>query len=82
MSTVAHNLDDDNDLIGCEWFASEREMSNAMKVMMSNGWTPGLDGLMSVTLDGVRCIARPIKIKGNLEKTGIGIWRVSDEDEI
>lgn len=82
MSTcVAHDLNNDNDLIHCDWFGSEEEMSAALKTMTANGWIPGEHGLVSVTEHGVRCVARPMKIKGNLVNTGIGIWRMSDEGE-
>ena len=81
MAEVAHDLGNDNDLIHCMWFDNEEQVTSHLKTMACNGWIAGNTGLLSVTENGVRCVARPMKIKGRQENTGIGIWRLSDEGE-
>ncbi len=81
MAEVAHDLKLDNDLISCQWFSNDNEVTQALNTMLRNGWTPGRDGLMSVNENGNRCIAKPMKIYEKLARTGICIWKLSDIDE-
>ena len=80
-ATIAHNLKTDDNLIGCEWFPAEDDVFACLRGMQEAGWYVTRHGLESVDEQGQRCIARPVKIKGNDWFSGVATWRVSDDDQ-
>ena len=75
MSTiVAHDLNRDDSFIRAIWLRNKNEVIEQMRLMMKDGWIVSVDGLISTGDDGV-IIARPLKVKGNTQTTGLGIFK-------
>jgi len=75
------DVNSDNDFLSAEWFDNTDQVFSCMSKMIKTGWDVTAQGLMSYDEIGF-IVARPIKIKGKLNYTGVGLWRISDYDVI
>ena len=75
MAEVAHDLNEDKSFISAVWLGNKLEVVNHLARMMEEGWEVTIDGLISESPEHGTIIARPLKIKGNNESTGVGIFK-------
>lgn len=79
MSTVvAHDLNQDKSFVKAVWLGSKKEVLAHLQQMMLDGWEVTIDGLISESPEHGTVIARPLKKKGNLESTGVGIFKFNN----
>ena len=77
MRPVPLNLNEDEDIQSITWYSSEKEVFDAIKILMDTGWYKGKQGL--VFADDDMLMAKPVKIRG-FGYRGIVIWKLSDHD--
>ena len=81
MSTVvALDLNQDKSFIRAIWLRNRSEVIDRMRMMMKEGWFVSVDGLISSGVDGGVVIARPLKIKGSTQTTGLGIFKFKNSE--
>ncbi len=81
MSTqTTHDLNRDGSFIKAIWLRNRNEVIAQMRSMMKNGWSVSVDGLISSGDDGGTVIARPLKVKGSTQTTGLGIFKFKNSE--
>jgi len=74
-----HNLRNDNDLIGVEWYPTKGAMVDRLRHMFNHGWSVRRHGLVSIDEEGNTVSAKPVRTKEGAN--GIAIWKISTDDE-
>ncbi|MCK5609692.1 hypothetical protein KAR91_47905 [Candidatus Pacearchaeota archaeon] len=81
MSTiVTHDLNADDTFVKAIWLGNKTSVIDHLKKMMKEGWRVTIDGLISESEEHGVVIAKPLKVKGSLESTGIGIFRFDNRE--
>jgi len=78
MAEVAHDLRADKSFINAIWLDNKTQVISHLYNMMKDGWEVTIDGLTSESPEHGTVIARPLKIKGNTESTGVGIFKFNN----
>lgn len=79
-TTVAHDLNQDQSFVSAVWLGNKTAVINHLLAMMEDGWYVTVDGLVSHSKEHGLVIARPLKIKGELESTGVGIFKFKNSE--
>ena len=80
MNTQTHDIRNDPDVRTVQWYDTQAEVMRVLAGMQLSGWWVSTNGLMT-TSGGGSLVARPLKIKGEDQFTGIGIWQINPSTE-
>lgn len=78
--TQTHDITNDPDVVTTRWYANQAQVMRVFAGLQSSGWWITHDGLMTSSKSG-SLVARPLKIKGQTQFTGIAIWRYNPVNE-
>lgn len=78
MTEVVQDLENDDTFVDVVWLNNKTEVINHLARMMEEGWDVTIDGLISESPEHGTIIARPLKVKGNNESTGVGIFKFNN----
>ena len=75
-----HDIRNDPDVQIVHWYKTQAGVMKFLAGLQSSGWWVTQDGLITSNGSG-SLVARPLKLKGQNQYTGIAIWRYNPVNE-